>query len=373
MLNLDFKDKNEIVNIDKTTFDYKIIFNVPIIISNKSPKYLSITLENDGSKNKMVDIKNILENQNILNKFVIEPMKNYKFYNFDMFDNNLQSSISITNQDEDNYKSKDFLFKFLDDKKYMISMNHLIKTEDCVDIIIETENNNLIEKIFKSNIYNQEFYFSKSRIINLYFKYIVINKLGKNIIFNPIIKNKPLNIYSKINNHENLQEINEKSDIPIKYNVFNKINEIEYLELYKKNFIYKPNEYEIISLLDKMTKAKIKIENSEFSKNFKLNKNCLNKIKNYPSKHQNFEFYLRVVHSKYFKLSKILIFEPKYYIINKTNLNFKFRQIYFENLIATNDSRNENKLNYSTIIKDLKSNEEKFYQQTEKNNIYNLE
>jgi len=393
--NIDTKDINELNEAREKSYQFIIVFNPPVVLSNKTPKEFIFDLNGDK--------KEIL-NYDDLNNFIIKPLENIKYHLFDMFENQRISKLGF--KSDLNYKIVDFIsnafnFGMDDNKKLKLRLYNQENKNDFVDLIIETETYN-IERIYKPNFYTQEHYFCKSRIINLYFEIIVINRIEKHILFNPIsknnldeskqdieknIKNKNKDISkslkskieNKIINHNNLNNENEK----IIKNRYDEINnqtkkyyedlflenpekfyskvELEFFKQNKSSHLIRNGEIGVFSIMDPYARGKIKIGNSEFSNDFDFYYDSLNKIVSFANSDKQFEFHCLVRSSPIFNYSKILILEPRYYVLNKTKLNLKYREVHF-NEMKNNIPQINNPTNKNTILND------RLYS----NNIYEL-
>jgi len=415
---VDLKDKSELLEAKEKSYDFRIVLNPPVIVSNKTPKEFVLNLSAG---------KETVKSDEPLSKFILKPLDYFHSYLFDMFENSKTSQIgfkSDANFNTVDFNSHAFDFKVTDSQKSRLRISNVENKDDFVDLIIETEVNH-VDRIYEPNFYTEECFFSKSRIVNLYFEILVINRLEKHIAFNPLAKC----FADEAKSHENLNKIkndakfisndnkkegkvlevrNADKNLVVneeqkKYEYDNNRNsnnnnykyllnqndgnqkyknyldhpdnyskgDLDFFSMHRKSYIIRTGEIGGFSIMDPNVLAKIKIRNSAFSNDFDFVYDSLNKIPSFENTDKQYEFHCLIRSSYTFNFSKILILEPRYYLLNKTRLNLKYREVHFKELKNSNTNNTSNNLNakskvlndkvYSNKINELKPEEEKIF------------
>lgn len=316
------EDEEENIKHKKEIFYYQMILNPPITVENKAPFDLSLNYKYVKNPTKETDNKDLnLETDKYNNSIYILPLDKYKIYNFDLNENLVKVSFSLNYQNDYKYFSKEITSKDFSEEKNYINLTYKKEEKDKFEMIVELQKL-VATKFYDYNYFSVESFFSKSRLLICYFDFILINRLEETIHIMP--------------NGLKESEIGEKD-----------------LACFK----LQPKALNLFSTSRNNSKAKIKIENSEWSDVFEMAAhgleaghsllmpdpvNSANKI--------NYEFATIVTSSNNFNYSTILIIEPRHVIINKTGLDLKFRQVFGkdfhakETQIILNDSEKTLKL-----------------------------
>jgi len=164
---LSLKDKSELLEAKEKLNDFRIVLNPRVIVYNKTPKEFVLNLSAE---------KEIVKSDEQPSKLILKPLDHLQSYLFDVFENSKTSRIgfkSDANFNTVDFNSHAFDFKVTDNQKSRLRISNVKNNNHSVDLINETDVNQ-VDRIYKPNFYTEECYFSKSRIVNLYFKILVL-------------------------------------------------------------------------------------------------------------------------------------------------------------------------------------------------------
>ena len=332
------KSKNDIVKSleceelntnSNEVFYYEVILNPPVIFENSIPYDLNINYKYSSLVQNDEDKYNINDSEKYNNNVFILPLDKYKVYNFDICENFVDLIFSLNYQNNFKYISDGMNSTSIKNEKNYIKLNYSNNELDYFEMIVETVKIQP-NKFFDYNYLNVEYFFSKSRIFVCYFDIILVNRLEENILI------KPNGL--KIDDNHILENLNC-------YNIINK-------------------SLNLFSTPKNNTKAKIKIQNSEWSELFEMGVHGLENghslsipDTNDKNKKKNYEFASVISSSNNFSYSTILILEPRHLLVNKTGFDLTFRQVFRNN---TYSKETENIFNNSEkVIKLFKLPNEK--------------
>lgn len=316
-------------------FYYQMILNPPIIIENKTPFDLKLNYRyTDETSNEIIENNAILKNEQTYYNYTIYPLEQMKVYDFNLKENTLKLKFSMIYQNHYNYITKDLnSIDFKDDKNFFKLFQR--NNKDYFDINMELKYL-APSKFFDYDYLEIECNFFNSRVLILYFDYLVINRLDEDILL------RPINI--------------------------NLLEEEDLLNLSPTCFKIQPKEMNLINNPKNNTKAKIIIEKSSWSDYFDISTHGIiagNSV-TYPNPRNpdyliNYEFVTIVTYSNNFNYSKILIIEQRHIIVNITGIDLKFRQI-----LNSDQYINETQMIFNNSHDTLKLNQNKILNKTSK-------